>query len=255
MKISVKRFFNNASESYDNSADIQRIIAAHLAASIDTTKPYGSILEIGTGTGFLTEHLKADIDCQLYTHLDMAFELMLSVRNSKTHLPCMAYINADAEFLPFKKNRFDLMISSSTFQWLEHPETSIPNMIQLLKPGSPFHFSIFGDGTFFEMKEISKMTDFGSVMPLNTADFYQSILNDIENIEVSIETKSYIVHYDSVIQFLKHHKKTGARYTASNKPKGKKSFNAFCQLYTDIFSTDKGVPVTYNIHYIKGVKR
>lgn len=255
MKISVKRFFNNASESYDSSAEIQRIIAAHLATTVCTEKAYSHIFEVGTGTGFLTDKLANHLSFESYTHLDMAFELLQNVKNSSTHHPTMNYITADAEFAPFNNNTFDLLLSSSTFQWLEHAKESIPALINLLKPEAPFHISIFGDGTFFEMKEISKVTDFGSVMPMKTADFYSEILNTLPNIKYQIETKEYVVFYPTVMAFLKHHKQTGARYTSANKPKGKKSFSAFSQLYTDIFGTEKGIPVSYHIHYITGRRK
>lgn len=254
MKISVKRFFNNASESYQSSAEIQRIIASYLAKSVDTSRKYNNVLEIGTGTGFLTENLKNDLNSNLYINLDMAFDLLQSVHNGSIHHPNMTYINADAEFIPFKHKQVDMLLSSSTFQWLEQPESSIPEILKLLNKNAPFHFSIFGEGTFFEMKEISKITNFGSVMPLKNTYFYKKIFEQLNEFDFNIETKNYIVHYESVIQFLKHHKKTGARYTTANKPKGKKSFSAFCQLYKDIFGSEKGIPVTYTIHYINGVR-
>jgi malonyl-CoA O-methyltransferase len=81
------------------------------------------------------------------------------------------------------------------------------------------------------------------------------IIFDEYNLDYEIITKDYILFYDSVINFLKHHKKTGARYTSNNKPAGKKAFNAFLQLYSDIFGTEKGIPVTYSIIYVTGRKK
>jgi malonyl-CoA O-methyltransferase len=104
------------------------------------------------------------------------------------------------------------------------------------------------------MKEISKITDFGSVMDMKSRDFYHKILKNIPNIKYNIEVMDYLIYYDSVMEFLKHHKRTGARYTSTSKPKGKSSFNAFCQLYKDIFGVEGKIPVTYSIIYIRGSK-
>jgi malonyl-CoA O-methyltransferase len=254
MKISVKRFFNNAAKSYNSSAEIQKIIAKELASMLNKKKAYKNILEIGTGSGFLTENLFLDLSFDKYIHIDIAYDFLKTFKNSDKHMNKMEYINADVEFLPLKNNVFDLLLSSSTLQWLENPKITIFDLINGLKNTSEFYFSIFGEGTFFEMKEISKITGFGSVMDMKNSEFYKSILSKIPNISYDIAVKDYIINYNSVIEFLKHHKKTGARYTSNSKPKGKSSFNAFCQLYKDIFEIDGKIPVTYSIIYIKGIK-
>ncbi len=249
MKLSVKRYFNNATETYDSSASIQQIIAAEVAKKINE-KYFKIVLEIGSGTGLLTKLLMNEIEYESYVNIDIAFELLKVFKQQSEK---MFFINTDADFLPLKQNTFDLLVSSSTFQWLEYPESSFKNFINILKNNGKFYFSIFGKGTFFEMDEISKITGFGSVKPMLSADCYEKILNELD-VDFKISTKTYVLFYNSVIDFLKIHKKTGARYTSKNKPSGKKAFNAFCQLYSDIFGTDKGIPVTYSIHYIEGNK-
>ena len=250
MKLLIKRYFNNATQTYDSSAEIQQIIADELAKNIPADY-YKKVLEIGTGTGFLTKRIYDKIQNDFYVNLDIAFELLSSYSKQARN---MFFINADADFLPLKENIFDLIISSSTFQWLENPEKSFGKIFDTLKTGGEFYFSIFGEGTFFEMNEVSKITGFGSVMPMLSSKEYEEILKKY-NVEYEINVKNYILFYDTVLKFLKHHKKTGARYTSKNKATGKKSFNAFCQLYKDFFGTEKGIPVTYSIIYIKGKKK
>jgi len=250
MKLLIKRYFNNVTQTYDNSANIQQIIADELAANIPA-KYFENVLEIGTGTGFLTKRVIQKIQSAFYLNIDLAFELLLSYSKQTKN---MFFVNADADYLPIKKNNFDLLISSSTFQWLEKPEKSFDKIFNSLKDEGEFYFSIFGSGTFFEMNEISKVTGFGSVMPMLSEKDYENIFKK-SSIDFEITTKNYILFYDSVLKFLKHHKKTGARYTSKNKTTGKKSFNAFCQLYKDLFGTEKGIPVSYSIIYIKGYKK
>ena len=54
--------------------------------------------------------------------------------------------------LPFADGIFDLVVSTSTFQWLAALEKAFSEAKRVLTPGGTFLFALFGEGTLHELK-------------------------------------------------------------------------------------------------------
>ncbi|PLX71417.1 MAG: hypothetical protein C0602_01000 [Denitrovibrio sp.] len=244
MKVHIKRSFDSSSSTYDSSCDIQRLVARHLAELI--TDKYENILEIGAGTGVFTDEIACKFPSADVTCVDIS-QALLNVAKEKH--PHYKYICADGENLSLKNGGFDLLASSSTFQWFAKPEKSIPELINHLKPGGKFAFSIFAEGTFAEMSILNKMTGFGSVYNLRPDKAYMEIL---KGYDVKFETREYVLWFDTVKQFLKKQKGTGATFTGASKFTSKTSYQKFIELYPELFGENGKIPVTYKIFYCSG---
>lgn len=248
MKIYVKRMFNSAAETYDSSADIQRVVADRLLRGIEGLDSE-CILEIGVGSGLFTDIFINKYDVKKYIGFDIAHNMakMCSEKFEKKY----QFLSADAECLPFKSKAFSGITSSSVFQWLSNPEKSIPKILSTLKPGGTFHFSIFVQGTFQEMDFVNKMTGFGNVYPLRDKSSYINILSEYASV-LHTETVEHVLYFDSVKEFLKKQKNTGAKYTGSSKFTGKDAYRKFNELYESYFAEEGRIPVTYAILYVHG---
>ncbi|PLX69434.1 MAG: hypothetical protein C0603_00465 [Denitrovibrio sp.] len=244
MKVHIKRSFDSSCSTYDESCDIQRMVASHLAGQI--TGKHTDILEIGTGTGIFTSELASKYVDASVTCVDVAHSLLAEARVKH---PKNRYVCADAERLPMAGQSFDLIASSSTLQWFGKPEKSIPNMLSNLISGGQFAFSVFVDGTFQEMSILNGMTGFGSVYNLRPDSDYMEIL---KGYDVQFETKEYVLYFDTVKDFLKKQKGTGATFTGMSKFSSKSSYQKFLELYPELFGEDGKIPVTYNIFYAVG---
>ena len=246
MKIHIKHAFCSSSESYDSSCDIQRIVAEHLAELL----PEGMqdrILEIGTGTGIFTKLLNGK--CGAAFCVDIADALLA---RAKKHFPGNHFICGDGECLPVG-GEFSLITGSSALQWFQNPEKSIPVMLKHLKHGGKFAFSVFVEGTFVEMSILNQMTGFGSVYTLPKEDEFAKIFEDC-GMSVNKEVREYVLHFDSVSEFLKKQKGTGATFSGRDSLTSKASYKKFLELYPELFGENGKVPVTYRILYISGQK-
>jgi len=248
MKIHVKRRFNSAGETYDSSANIQKIVAKKLASLIETENAE-RVAELGVGSGIFTSELGEKVSFESLTGIDIAFSLLKKAKEVSGDN--INFVEADGERLPLKNGCFDLLGASSVLQWFEHVEESLPNALKLLKKKGEFCFSIFVEGTFQEMKLLHSMTGFGHVYPLRPYEDYLKILEN-EGVQFSYEVIDHLLYYDSVKQFLSKQKNTGARYTGSRKPVGKNAYKRFCELYKEMFSDNGKIPVTYTILYVRG---
>jgi len=216
------------------------MVARHLAEKL--TGKHSRILEIGTGTGIFTDELRVKYPDAEVTCVDISHSLL---KGAMEKHPENIYICADGENLPLK-GEYDLITGSSALQWFANPAVSIPKMLNLLKSGGEFAFSIFAKGTFTEMAILNNMTGFGSVYDLRSGTEYEGI------VDAEYETKEYVLFFDTVKEFLKKQKGTGATFTGVKKFTSKSSYQKFIELYPELFGENGKIPVTYNIFYMNG---
>ncbi len=251
MKSLVKRSFSRVAKTYQQSADIQRVVAEKLAGMVGRDF-YENVLELGIGTGMFTSFLMDRIRFSRYFALDISMDFL---KVSKEKFEGVTMVNGDIERLPIKVGDIDLVVASSVLQWLEKPEVSIPNVLDSLKKDSEVYFSIFVKGTFKEMEYVSSLTGFGSVYSLKSENFYRKIFESQNDFLWEFMVEDYVNYYPTPIAFLKKHKNTGATYTGSSRFCSKKALRNFCKIYEELFSCgDQGIPVTYRILYAKGLK-
>lgn len=241
MKVHIKRAFGSSSDTYDSSCDIQRIVADNLInhIKVDNTE---KILEIGTGTGIFTNLIKEKFPDSSVFCLDIAHSLL---KKAQKKMPDNFYICGDGENLPVLGG-FDIVVSSSSLQWFQNLSESLP---KLAETANKFAFSVFVEGTFAEMSVINSMTGFGSVYPLPQ---YEKIIKSLSHFEIQYEVKDYVIYYDSVQEFLKKQKGTGATFSGSDKIASKSSYKKFLELYPMLFGENGKIPVTCRILYVTG---
>jgi len=235
----IKRSFDLAAKTYSSFSELQNVIAKSLINMINKNF-FGNVLEIGVGDGKLANIV--NFDYLNYIGIDLSPNMAYIFK--KNH-PFKYSIIGDAENLPFRPNTFDLIISSSVFQWFSNPKESIPKLFSLLKSKKNIYFSAFSKGTFYQMQEVSKITGFGSVLELKDIYFY-------ENLGFECKKNIYTIYYKNVKDFLYSHKKSGARYTNQTSLCAKSKYFEFCTTYEKLFGSKKGIEVTYVVVFCKG---
>lgn len=97
----------------------------------------GLILEVGAGTGLVTEELRKS---GKVIAVDLSINML---RILKTKYPNVITIAADGEQLPFKDNLFDCVIVSECIYYFEDPEKFIEDLKTILKDGGTIAISSF----------------------------------------------------------------------------------------------------------------
>ena len=108
-----------------------------------------SILDIGTGTGYLLRELSLRYPCALLFGLDISFQMLLKAKSAERR---GQLIQADAEELALKKGRFDLVVSNLVYQWLSDLDKAFIQAWQVLDKRGKFYFTFFGRDTLSELK-------------------------------------------------------------------------------------------------------
>lgn len=246
----IKHYFDRAVNTYENAGKIQKKVAEHLLTLIQR-EHYHTVLEVGVGRGFLTKPLIKKISFERYINLDISYILL---KKLKEELPECLYINGRAENISLKSDSVNLLISSSSLHWVENPEETILNLLNLLRENGKFYFSLFLSNSLFELQSVSKISGFGSFYPLKSSDFYIKLLNLMPNIKFQYSISIFKETFPSVKEMLLSHKLTGTNFTKNKKFSGKNSFYRFCKIYENLYGSKKGIYATYEVLFIEGQK-
>ena len=148
--------FGLAALNYDKHARVQKAMACELLEKIlATNRRYSRILEIGCGTGFLTELLAEKFPQAAILATDISPQMVRTAKRRLSSYDNVAYLVADGEQL-MVGGPFDLIVSSAVFQWFESYQEPFSAYWQLLSNGGMFIFNTLGESTFCELRSALK---------------------------------------------------------------------------------------------------
>ncbi len=149
----VRRSFHARAGEYDRHAVVQKRVVDRFVGLLPAGEGIGRVLDIGSGTGVLLQRLAERYPLARLTGLDHAFGMGVAARQRLAGNGRVAFLAADAEALPFAGAGLDLVVSTSTFQWLESLERAFGEVRRVLAAGGHFCFALFGEQTLFELRD------------------------------------------------------------------------------------------------------
>ncbi len=142
----IQRAFSKHAHHYDRHAIIQQHVSQSLADMLDHDPKPAQILDLGAGTGCMTQHLTTHFPNALCVALDIALPM---VQRAQVHAPAL---QADAQQLPFADQSMDMICSNLMLQWLPTPTPLLEECWRVLKPGGRLYVSTLGTDTLHEAK-------------------------------------------------------------------------------------------------------
>jgi malonyl-CoA O-methyltransferase len=152
-KVAILRSFDAAAETYDAHAGVQRRIAERLACrlgSLDLPRR-APVLEIGCGTGFLSQALRNAFPSSGLLLTDLSAAMVRRCRARLGKHPGLRFAVMDGE-RPAVEGGFGLIASSAVFQWFVDLPRGLAGLAGLLAPGGWLVLATLGDGTFAEWR-------------------------------------------------------------------------------------------------------
>ncbi len=123
--------FSEIARQYDRRAHLQASAGERLLALAEV-KPSDDVLDLGCGTGKLTEKLRQLTEGRV-VGLDSEVEMLRQAKNRCQGLE-VDFVCLPAEEMAFKEE-FDLIFCNSAFQWFQRPEEVLRRSYEALRPG------------------------------------------------------------------------------------------------------------------------
>ncbi len=206
--------FSKGAARYDELASCQKHAAEKLASIISMQKKsHGGklkILELGCGTGFLTEKIFEMFPGSEFTITDIS-EKMLSLCIGKTSgIPVSKKDFVVCDFdRSIPPGSFDMVISGMAFQWSSDLAKLASSIFDSLNPGGRIFLSMLTEPTFGSLRDTFRELDTqypGPVFKTEAAiRSYFSAFHD-----PYFQTETFTEKYRDTTGFLKHLKSIGA---------------------------------------------
>ena len=260
----VQNSFGRQAHLYENYAVVQRRVIDRFSGLLKALdmRPE-SCLDVGAGSGMLLRSVREIYGDILAVGIDLSPGMTRVAQEKLGRSSNFHMLAGDAEHLPFIDASYDLLVSTSTFQWLENLMPTFSEAFRVLKPGGTFAFSLFGEATLRELRSSYRSAvkaagrrddhthNFFSVQDvasaLSTAGFTASAVTSEEEVEV---------HRD-VGELLRSLKRIGAGNATPLKQRGLQGRSLMQEMmarYHSEFGTTSGIPATYEIIYGRGRK-
>jgi len=220
-KNSVRRSFASAVDSYDDLAALQRKVGLRLMRQLASEKTYEQIVDVGCGTGFLTQQLIDQSFIKRVIAIDIALSMVQRTRSKIEKVKNTQYVCADAEHIPLKAQSADMIVSNLALQWCQNLTAVFDGFKKTLKKDGCVVFSTFGPATLQELKRAwAKIDDHAHVNDFYSADDLRGFLTQSGFNNIVIETRCYQSNYQSVIELMRELKGIGAHNVLSGRNRG-----------------------------------
>ncbi len=215
LKRKIRQSFSAAADSYDQMARLQQQVAQDLLRCYGLPAQNQSVLDVGCGTGFLTEKLAGVQSLNQLVALDIALP-MLQKTCARPALRGCYRVCADAENLPFNASAFDAIYSSLALQWCQSLTNALKSFRRTLKPGGKLFFSTFGPQSLQELKTAwQSVDDQPHVNEFLSIDEVRQALKWAGFGQIDLRRRLYAMDYPDVWALMRELKAIGAHHVNS----------------------------------------
>jgi malonyl-CoA O-methyltransferase len=253
-KQAIQRNFARRGASYDRHARIQQWMAAELLRGCrEALLLARRILEVGCGTGHVTELLRQANPHAALVALDLEVSLLQRARSRLGRDTGVQFVAADGE--SFTGGSYDLIVSNSVFQWFILPEETMREYYRMLRPGGCLAFAILGPATFQELA--ASFQEAAGALPLaespevaavsfSSEEKWQRFLANAGFQEVALQREVRTETHPTVQDFLRALQATGAT-NPTPRPLSPRLFRHMANIYHEAYGMNGSIPVTYEV--------
>ena len=273
----IKSHFSHAAPSYEEAAILQKTVAERVDERLElTTIEVHTVLDLGAGTGLLTEKVIARYPQATCFAVDLSESMLLQsqARLQTPRFPALGSaintflqncsltkafankiaatrINADVYQLPFAENSVDLIVSNLMLQWCDDLDAVFAELRRVLRPEGLLMFTTFGPDTLKELRQAwqSADTDYEHVNHfIDMHDIGDALIRAGFGQPV-MDMELFTLTYDKPMGVLKDLKAIGATNASQNRNQGlmgKTKFHAMLKAYEGLRKDGK-IPATYEV--------
>ncbi|XP_076971298.1 arginine-hydroxylase NDUFAF5, mitochondrial isoform X2 [Tamandua tetradactyla] len=226
----------------------------------DIARDFPLALDVGCGRGYIAQHLNKETVGKFF-QADIAENALKN--NLETEIPT-ASVLADEEFLPFRENTFDLVVSSLSLHWVNDLPGALEQIHYVLKPDGVFIGAMFGGDTLYELRcalQLAETEREGGFSP-HVSPF--TAVNDLGHLlgragfnTLTVDTDEIQVNYPGMFELMEDLQGMGESNCSWNRKAllHRDTMLAAAAVYREMYRNEDGsIPATYQIYYMIGWK-
>ncbi|XP_024415157.1 arginine-hydroxylase NDUFAF5, mitochondrial isoform X1 [Desmodus rotundus] len=226
----------------------------------DIARDFPLALDVGCGRGYIAQYLNKETVGKIF-QADIAENTLKNTL--ETEIPTVTVL-ADEEFLPFRENTFDLVVSSLSLHWVNDLPGALEQIHYVLKPDGVFIGAMFGGDTLYELRcslQLAETEREGGFSP-HVSPF--TAVNDLGHLlgragfnTLTVDTDEIQVNYPGMFELMEDLQGMGESNCAWNRKAllHRDTMLAAAAVYREMYRNEDGsVPATYQIYYMIGWK-
>ncbi|MCX6998626.1 MAG: methyltransferase domain-containing protein [Kiritimatiellaeota bacterium] len=246
--------FDHAAATYDRHTAIQWSVARRLLWEIEKDPAPRRILEIGCGTGLLTEQLRERFPGALVHALDLSPAMVAVARQRWRGAGRVRWHVADVRrFQP--AGQFDLIVSNCALHWVVPLIPALRRIGRWLAPGGCFHAAIMLRGTLTELHNARRRVA-PDKAPLRNLPTFAAVCADVRAAgfaQVVARRYKAVKSYPSaeaLLRMLHEQGLTGGAIAGSGRLLTRGELQRLRADYDRRFQAKKGVKATYRVAHV-----
>uniref|UniRef100_A0A8C9RP43 Arginine-hydroxylase NDUFAF5, mitochondrial n=2 Tax=Scleropages formosus TaxID=113540 RepID=A0A8C9RP43_SCLFO len=226
----------------------------------DVSRTFPLALDVGCGRSHIAEHLNKDFVERLFL-TDISEDSLKLKKESEIPTRCVL---ADEEFLPFRENTFDLVMSSLSLHWINDLPGALRQIHYVLKPDGVFIGAMVGGETLYELRcslqlaELEREGGFAPhVSPYTAITDLGNLLGQAGFNMLTVDVDDIQVHYPGIFELMSDLQGMGESNCAWNRKSmlHRDTMLAAAAIYKEMYGAKDGsVPATFEIFYMIGWK-
>src|SRR5919204_4781927 len=137
--------------AYDRSSEPQRAWASEVLARVETIAPDATVLDVGCGTGRVTEALLALVPAGRVLAIDASADMVaLASRRlgDRAWVWCQDVLDLELD------QAVDAIVSTATLHWVADHQRLWARLVRALRPGGVLEVQCGGEGNIARVREV-----------------------------------------------------------------------------------------------------